>query len=582
MTSRKLIPLILMALLLVLLIVWVPSAAADSSHARIIRLSLVQGDVRFTRQTHGDPLADTNAVWETAGLNLPIAQGYVLATDNGRAEVEFENGAMAFLKENTVLQFFDLSLKDGMFTTRLVVLQGSAAFYVNPARGDYFSVTGGDFTVEANGRTTFRVDNYDNGSSVGDEKGRLTVLYGDRTSRLNTGQSFSMKAGDELSASVGRVPEEDEFDRWVSGQIATVSTATSAATQYTSGPYYAAGFGSLYSYGSWFDCGGYGFGWRPFGAGFGWSPFMDGQWILDPAYGWTWVSSQPWGWAPYHYGGWLFDAGCGGWFYSPPVYYYPGGPIKRPPKRVNPPRPIYHPATGVFVRNKGRLGVVPMHPLDQKGKTPLNLGHGVFAATGSKDVNAHLLTAASGEKWETLKSAPKDAFRNSLAPTTTPIRVSRALVEGGSGTRVVTVNKGSSIGYDPVEHRFINSSNAQTNLSEKGNRAGQNKLEGVTKENPRNPTSSASGAATTVRNTPRNTPAPPPRVVVPPAAPRYTGGGERGSAGNSGSSWGGSRSSGGSSGGSRSSGGSSSGSSGRGSSAPAPAPAPHPSGGRPH
>jgi len=61
-------------------------AAADSGHARIIRLSLVQGDVRFARQTHGDPLADSAATWETAGLNLPIRQGYVLATDNGRAE----------------------------------------------------------------------------------------------------------------------------------------------------------------------------------------------------------------------------------------------------------------------------------------------------------------------------------------------------------------------------------------------------------------------------------------------------------------------------------------------------------------
>src|SRR5256885_4043579 len=41
--------------------------------------------------------------------------------------------------------------------------------------------------------------------------------------------------------------------------------------------------------------------------------------IMDPAFGWTWLSYQPWGWAPYHYGGWLFDASCGGWFYSPPV-----------------------------------------------------------------------------------------------------------------------------------------------------------------------------------------------------------------------------------------------------------------------
>src|SRR4030088_3709309 len=75
---------------------------ADSSHARIIRLSLVQGDVRFTRDSHGDPLADSKTAWETAELNLPIRQGYFLATDKGRAEVEFENGAMAFLKENKI------------------------------------------------------------------------------------------------------------------------------------------------------------------------------------------------------------------------------------------------------------------------------------------------------------------------------------------------------------------------------------------------------------------------------------------------------------------------------------------------
>src|SRR6266566_6229699 len=147
MTSRKLLPSILL-LLFGSLFVGAYPAVADSSHARIIRLSLVQGDVRFARETHGDPLADANAGWETAGLNLPIRQGYVLATDNGRAEVEFENGAMAFLKENTVLEFYDLSLNDAARTTRLVLRQGSASFHVNPLEGDYFSVTGGDFTVE--------------------------------------------------------------------------------------------------------------------------------------------------------------------------------------------------------------------------------------------------------------------------------------------------------------------------------------------------------------------------------------------------------------------------------------------------
>jgi len=55
-------------------------------------------------ETHGDPSL-TRRRGGNAELNLPIRQGYVLATDKGRVEVEFENGAMAFLKENTVLEF---------------------------------------------------------------------------------------------------------------------------------------------------------------------------------------------------------------------------------------------------------------------------------------------------------------------------------------------------------------------------------------------------------------------------------------------------------------------------------------------
>ena len=56
-TLSGLVPLSLFCLLLA----GAPPASADASHARIIRLSLVQGDVRFARDVHGDPLADQNA-----------------------------------------------------------------------------------------------------------------------------------------------------------------------------------------------------------------------------------------------------------------------------------------------------------------------------------------------------------------------------------------------------------------------------------------------------------------------------------------------------------------------------------------
>src|SRR5271169_3450744 len=204
MTLRKLLPFLLVVLVISLSVGAYP-ATADSGHARIIRLSLVQGDVRFAQETHGDPLADSNATWETAGLNQPISQGYVLATDNGRAEVEFENGSVAFLKEHTVLEFYDLSLKDSARTTRLVLRQGSASFYVNPGGGEYFSVTGGDFTVEAVGRSEFRMDTFDDGSTIEAYKGRVSVLHNKNETRLQKGQSLSVKAGADSSLAVGNL-----------------------------------------------------------------------------------------------------------------------------------------------------------------------------------------------------------------------------------------------------------------------------------------------------------------------------------------------------------------------------------------
>jgi hypothetical protein len=574
MRSSTVLRSILCSSLLFALSAGIEPASADSSHARVIRLSLVQGDVRFTRESHGDPLADQKAQWETAQANLPVRQGYVVATDNGRAEVEFENGAMAFLNENSVLEFFDLSLDDGARTTRLVLRQGSASFYVNPSSGDYFSVTGGDFTVEASGKGSFRINNFDDGSNVDVLGGHASVLHKKETTQLSKGQSLSMKAGED-SVSIGRLPTDDDFDRWVSGRIDTVSTATNASLQYTNSSYYLPGYADLYTYGSWSSCGGFGYGWRPFGAGLGWSPFTMGQWMWDQGFGWTFASYQPWGWAPYHYGGWLFDASCGGWFYSPPAYYgnYGGNPRKRIPPIVHPPHPIYRATTAVFVRQNGKLGVVPMHPLDKNGKTPLNLEHGVFSSEPARNTVAPVVSAAGGQKWETVKSPQRDALPSSLVATTAPVRTSRTILEGSGGTRIVSVSHDSSIVYDPREHRFVNA-NAAAPSAAAGEIAGKSTPGGLGNdhfvEGPRNNPPSRASTHVPVTPTSARAAAPPSRNITPPPAPHTSsgGGGYRGGGGTESASGGGGSS--------------------RGSSAPS-APAPHVSapssgggGGRPH
>jgi len=88
---------------------------------------------------------------------------------------------------------------------------------------------------------------------------------------------------------------------------------------------------------------------------------------------WTWVSYQPWAgslslWRM------LFDTLVVAGLFSA-VFTDTGYPVrpKGGPPGSSSPQPIYRPVTAVFVRQGGKTGIVPMHPLDQKGKTPLNL-----------------------------------------------------------------------------------------------------------------------------------------------------------------------------------------------------------------
>jgi FecR protein len=430
-----------------------PLASADASHIRIIRISYVQGEVRFARDVKGDPLAgEENVVWENAEMNLPVRQGFVISSGNGHAEVEFENGSLALIGENTVLQFFDLSLEDGSKTTRLILRQGSASFSVNPSNGDYFSVTGGDFSVEADGHSSFRLDNFDDGSRINVMKGRVNVLRKKGSTLLDKGQTFSMKAADPKNFDVAtNTSAGDDFDKWSANRISAEYNNTAAAQQYVNSPNYSSGLSSLYTYGAFYPCQ-FGNCWRPYGVGMGWSPFDSGFWFTDPSIGMSFIGSQPWGWLPYHYGGWLFDPSYG-WLWSPNAFG--GGGLYGG-------YPGYSPVTGTWLRGgkgKGPIGIVPTHPLDAKSKTPQNLTRGVF--TVNNGTIGSLAPVAAGEQWKSVKSVPTNTVNARVANTTAPVRVERTMAGGNSAARSVGLGGNSSLAYDAASHRFVNS-NAPT------------------------------------------------------------------------------------------------------------------------
>ena len=414
-----------------------PAAQAyDYSYARVVRLSLVDGDVQVARP-------DTQG-WEPAIVNLPIQQGFSIATGRGRAEIEFESGATARLAENSLLQFTELALSGGARLTKLTLTQGTATFYANLSREDSFVVATPQLQVGIPENARFRVDVSDDGSSVSMLKGEVDVDSRAGTNRLTKGHTLVYRTSDPDRVTLERNPKANEWDRWVAERDEVVHTGSTASLRYVNSPY-SYGLADLYRYGNWFSFGGYGLGWRPFGVGLNWAPFWDGRWAFYPGLGWTWISFEPWGWMPYHFGRWVFSPAFG-WVWVPSHFN------------------TWQPACVAWVRVRNRLGWVPLAPQDRPGQTPTNLQHGVVTAStgfigadpdaingfiGAKRFERRLVTA--GDNPEVVPAPPMRAGGN-LPPaqggirggTTPPARVA-------GDTR-----EQRGIVYDPRERKFVN------------------------------------------------------------------------------------------------------------------------------
>jgi len=146
---------------------------------------------------------------------------------------------------------------------------------------------------------------------------------------------------------------------------------------------------------------------------------------------------------PYHYGGWIFSPAYG-WVWAPTGFGLGG-------------HGSYRPVTAVWVQSGSTRGIVPLHPGDKPGKTAQNLGQGIFPVENSQV--AHSTLAPGTEKWSVAKKGPAEAIASNLRASTPPERVSRMIVSGAAGSRVVALGRDSSISYDPREHRYVNSGN---------------------------------------------------------------------------------------------------------------------------
>jgi hypothetical protein len=333
-------------LLFALSLLYISTASAQEySYARVVRLSLVEGDVQVLR-----PEADAEtAGWEEALLNLPIRQSYTLSSARGRVEVEFESGATARLADYSALEFTELALADGNRMTRLLLQRGTATFYANLSRGEIFIVSTADLQVEVSRSARFRVDALATGTAVTMLKGEADVHASAGSYRVTKGQTLLFQEAAAEQIHIARNREMDEWDRWVADREDAIETARSESQRYVNAPF-RYGLADMSGQGSWFVDSSYGHVWQPYGIGAGWSPYSIGRWVHVFGIGWTWVSYERWGWVPYHYGRWALTRH--GWVWVPGGFQ------------------SWHPGLVGWLQFDGRVGWCPLGPRDRIGIAP--------------------------------------------------------------------------------------------------------------------------------------------------------------------------------------------------------------------
>ncbi|MGH9679651.1 MAG: DUF6600 domain-containing protein, partial [Candidatus Acidiferrales bacterium] len=301
---------------------------------------------------------------------------------------------------------------------------------------DAFRVTTSTFDVDIPDRAEFRVDAFRDGAAVQVLVGRVQVATARGSTDLEKGQSAAVHDNDLQDFSVGRLPNPDAFDEWVTEEGEIIRDGNKNTLSYVSSPN-DYGLSDLSIYGTWINLPGYGYSWSPFRTGLSWTPYLNGSWTLDPRLGWIWVSSEPWGWMPYHFGCWMLSPALG-WV------WVPGGSagLRRwEPSRVD------------WVHVGNRTGWVPKSPDDRPG-APANLKDGVFTRAGvfSRTANGsnEIITGKELRDASPVKGPPQG-----FAPRR-PVSGPRPAFSSAMRAAPPAMGRNESIVYDSKTRTFIN------------------------------------------------------------------------------------------------------------------------------
>ena len=408
--------------------------------ARAVRLSSVEGAVQLSQ---GNQILAQQAL-----ANTPLFEGTQISTsEDGRAEVQFEDGSVARISPNSALTLGSLAQQGAQMQTDLVLNSGLGYFEIQGnGQANQIRVHFGGDVATVSGFSVLRINlDYPPGE-VAVFAGNAHIDGGNTSSLdLHGGESVKLDGtgvgtgtGDYV---VAETIEPDSWDTWNSDRDQALTAEESSRTQATSAVPNASNpaWSDLDANGNWYDVPGQGYVWSPYeAASANWDPYGNGSWMWTPQYGYIWVSGQSWGYLPYTSGEWSYYDGFG-WGWAPGIgvpWWFGSGFLfnfHNPPFRFHPPhRPVGGPRPGngaPFRVAGGRYQPYPVIAVnrlhDTPGAAPLHARNAPITVAGNTVQPLHAL-------------APRPSYGNAFA--------------GGGGRGIAgagPVNSGARFGAAP-------------------------------------------------------------------------------------------------------------------------------------
>jgi hypothetical protein len=466
---------------------------SDTTYAQIVRVRYVDGDVRIARGEQKEKPA--GADWEQAVADLPLETGFSLVTGNGRAEIELEDASTIYLGENSVLMCNDLHTTSGVPYTSMALLSGTLSLAVNPyISGEelVLETPTDNIIVKYPQRAFFRVNSYTDGTvlTTQDPEGLHFPQFGEQTGKVKTA---TLRGGHLVQAA----PPDDaaayvEFDKWVADRIAQRAAAMTDVMKSAGLNSPLPGLADMKGQGEFFACPPYGTCWQPATTeepkqaenetpGFrrGDPRILRASFVLprlplaqimpgpfdtytldafspcypeslryraqrDPVTGRLRVidtgfaPAVPWGWAVCH---------AGGWVQRRHHYVWCVGQKRHHLEAVR------------WVKSDHKVGFVPLHPFDVKGRPPINRNQDVFVVTNKHGLSVERDRFDPGHAISTLESPPRElrtVYLRPLSPVNVPHMEARAMKGLASGDKVASVKPVSTpLHFDSKSQTFM-------------------------------------------------------------------------------------------------------------------------------